>query len=186
MPFRHEVVLPSGCRCIAPFSYEGRVRNAVLEYKFSSIKFNAESLSRRLAEVLSDMAGEIDIVCHVPVSRQRRRERGFDQSELLAKKTARLLGREHGCLLKKIRNNKPQHELDSEKRVSNVIGVYAAAKPGLIEGKRILLIDDICTTGNTLSECCRVLLSAGAASVVCAAAAVTPAGKKNQQSSSIS
>ena len=186
VPFRHDIVLRSGCRCIVPFGYKGRVRKAILDYKFYSLKFNVESLSRQLAAVLSDMAGDIDIVCNVPISKARRRKRGFDQSELLAKKTARLLGIEHGCLLKKIKNNKPQHELDGEKRVSNVRGVYAAAKPGLITGRRILLIDDICTTGYTLSECCRVLLSAGAASVVCAAAAGPPGVEKEKQNSNIS
>ena len=177
---RLEMTIPSGSRCIAPFSYEGKVRNAILEYKFSSIKFNAESLARRLAEVLSDIAQDTDIVCWVPVSKKRRRERGFDQSELLAVKTARLLGINCACLLKKIKNNETQHRLDKEQRAANVKNVYAAAKPKLIKDKRILLVDDICTTGNTLAECCRVLYSAGARSVLCAAAAITPTPDKKR------
>ena len=172
--FAEERILQSGDRCIAPFRYEGGFRSAITELKFSGIKFNAASLSKQLARVLADEAAQIDIVCWVPVSRKRRRERGFDQSELLAVKAAGLLDKEYCCLLKKIRNNAVQHELDSKRRVSNVKGVYAAARPEMIKGKHILLIDDICTTGNTLSECSRVLHSAGASSVLCAAAAMVP------------
>lgn len=75
-------------------------------------------------------------------------------------------------LLKKIRNNPAQSGISTpEKRRANVLGVYRAVNPELIQGKNILLIDDVLTTGATMSECCRTLLDAGAAQVSCAALA---------------
>ena len=83
-------------------------------------------------------------------------------------------------LLEKIRDNPAQSGLrDAAARWENVRDVYRAVEPGDVEGRRILLVDDICTTGATLCQCAAVLRRAGAAEVVCAAAARTPSGQSD-------
>ena len=102
---------------------------------------------------------------------------------LLASAAALELGEVAVETLRKGRNTEAQSGLDGDAaRRANVLGVYEAVDPERISGHRILLVDDICTTGATLAECARVLREAGAADVVCAAAALTPlerdSGKK--------
>ena len=112
----------------------------------------------------------------VPVSRRRLRERGYDQAELLAQAAGRVWGVRPERLLEKVQDNPAQSGLESpEARRENVRNVYLALPDAA--GKRVLLIDDICTTGATLIECAQVLTQAGAAGVVCATAALTPREK---------
>ena len=164
--------LPSENYCVAPFAYDGNVRQAVLAYKFKGTKFNAESFSEEIAKAVMTSEMSADIVTYVPTSNSSRRKRGFDQSDIIARKTAKLLNIPFATLLRKTGKNMVQHELDSERRRTNVIGVYTAVSCEKSRGKRVLLIDDICTTGSTLSECSRVLLSAGAQKVYCASVAI--------------
>ena len=106
----------------------------------------------------------------VPVSAKRLRKRGYDQSRLLAERACRLWDVEPEALLRKIRDNPAQSSLErAGDRWKNTQGVYEAA--GSPAGKRILLIDDVCSTGSTLVSAAGVLFSAGAAGVVCASAA---------------
>ena len=112
----------------------------------------------------------------VPVSRKRLRRRGYDQAELLARSACRRWDTRPERLLEKTRDNPAQSGLtDREARRENVKGAYRAA--GDCRGRRVLLVDDICTTGATLGQCAAVLLDAGAEAVVCAAAARTPPGR---------
>jgi len=109
------------------------------------------------------------------VSFLRLRHRGYSQSRILAEKTARLLGAETAALLRKRRYRPPQSRLTGEAaRTANVSGAFAAIHPERFLGKRILLIDDVVTTGATLSECARVLLTEGASGVVCATLCCRP------------
>ena len=115
--------------------------------------------------------GEFDTVTWVPVSRKRLRRRGYDQAELLARSACRLWETQPVRLLEKIADNPAQSGIrDAAARRANVLGVYEAV--GDVTGKRFLLIDDICTSGATLTECVRVLENAGAERVVCVAAAL--------------
>jgi predicted amidophosphoribosyltransferase len=102
----------------------------------------------------------------VPVSRLRRFRRGYDQVELLARAVGKELGIKPARLLKKIRHNPPQSGIsgDAERR-ANVLGVYRLVKGVEVADKRILLLDDVITTGATAGECARVLLTAGASQV---------------------
>ena len=109
-----------------------------------------------------------DLICWAPVSKKRRRKRGYDQGELLAREAAKQLGRECVPLLKKVRDTPAQSGLkDPSARRANVMGAYQAVEPALVVGKRILLVDDVVTTGETLSECASTLLMAGAEEVFC-------------------
>ena len=113
-----------------------------------------------------------DVLTWVPVSRLRKFFRGYDQVELLANSVGQELEMIPVPLLKKIRNNRQQSRIKGEaERRANVLGAFGVTDAEAIRGKRILLLDDIVTTGATASECARVLLTAGAKEVYCAAVA---------------
>ena len=123
-------------------------------------------------KLLREYPDGFDVLTWVPVSRLRRLRRGYDQVELLAKAVGAELGMTPVPMLKKIRNNRPQSRLDSASaRRANVLGAYKLLDGAQANGKRVLLLDDILTTGATAGECARMLLSAGAKEVHCAAVA---------------
>ena len=125
-------------------------------------------------------ARDIDVLTWVPVSRARRRERGYDQAETLCRSLSKCMGVPAKGLLTKTVDNKAQATLDALQRKANVLGVYGALNTDEIAGKRVLLVDDVITTGATLSECSRVLLTAGADEVICAAIACTTGEKEEK------
>ena len=107
------------------------------------------------------------LFCCVPVTPAKMSEQGFNHSELLAKAAARWLGNEYAPLLVKTRETPAQHSLPRERRLTNVAGAFAVAKPELIRARKIVLCDDTCTTGSTLREAVRVLQEAGAKEIIC-------------------
>lgn len=152
----------------AVWYYKEKARDAVLRLKFHGRTDLAAPLGRRLSmALLRDHPEGFDYVTWVPVSTLRRLRRGYDQGQLLARSVAAELGMEPCGLLKKVRNNRPQSSLSGEQRKGNVLGVYRFSGKMPIAGKRVLLIDDVFTTGSTAEECARVLLTAGAKSVSC-------------------
>ena len=156
----------------AVWYYEGSVRRSLLRYKFRGARNHAVSYDRLLAMVLQEEELEFDILTWVPVSPLRKLRRGYDQVELLCKAVGRELGVTPVPLLRKIRHNRPQSGItDAAKRKANVLGCYRLATPDTVSGKRILLMDDILTTGATAGEAARVLKTAGAKEVHCAAVA---------------
>ena len=158
----------------ALWHYEGTVRTSLLRYKFGNRRSYAEIYGRLLAMRLLRHGIRFDHLTWVPTARLRKWRRGYDQVELIAKATARELGVTPIPLLKKLRNNPPQSGISgAAQRRANVLGVYKVLTPEKIQGKRILLLDDIITTGATVSECARVLLTAGAGEVLCAAVAAS-------------
>ena len=115
-----------------------------------------------------------DVLTWIPVSRARKFRRGYDQVELLARSVGKELAVELVPVLRKIRNNRQQSKIrDAAVRRANVLGVYRVTDPDSVRGKRVLLLDDILTTGATASEAARVLLTAGAKEVHCAAVAAS-------------
>ena len=123
-------------------------------------------------KLISTEEPEVDVVTWVPISRLRRFVRGYDQDELLARAVAAELNLPCRPLLTKIRHNRTQSGIQGyAKRRANVLGVYRCPEPEAVAKQRILLVDDILTTGATLSECARVLLTAGAKEIHCAVVA---------------
>ena len=157
----------------AVWYYEGTVRRSLLRYKFYGARSFATGYGRLLAmKLLQSHPEGFDCLTWIPVSRLRKLRRGYDQVELLAKAVGRELGMEPVPLLKKVRHNRPQSGLsDASKRRANVLGAYREVNRQAISGKRILLLDDILTTGATASEAARVLLTSGAKEIHCAAVA---------------
>lgn len=156
-------------RCTAPLYYEGPVRDAILAFKFKAKLGGLDAFGRLMAQTAAERySGEFDAITWVPVSKKRLKKRGFDQARYL---TASMCVDWHVAPLETLRktaDNPPQSGLeDAAARRANVLGVYEAVSPEQFAGKRLLLVDDICTTGATLGECARVLKAAGAAEVLC-------------------
>lgn len=168
--------LPDGLRCAAPLRYEGLAREGLHRFKFRGMSSAAGPIGELIAQCAAEhFSGEFDAVTWVPVSRKRLRQRGYDQARLLAEHACALWETKPAELLRKTSHNPAQSGIKSaEVRRTNVRGVYEPADAEGTAGRRVLLIDDICTTGATLCECARVLREAGAADVVCCTAALTP------------
>lgn len=150
--------------------YDGSVRESLLRYKFSNRRSYAAAYGRLLAMQLLPLREQFDLLTWVPISKRRRRSRGYDQVELLARAVGKELGIVPVRLLIKTRHNPPQSGITGHaQRKANVLGAYRVCTS--VAGKRILLLDDIITTGATAGECGRVLLTAGAKEVICAAVA---------------
>ena len=156
--------------CVSPLRYQDKVRDSIHRYKFSGRQGYARIYGALVAQCISDhLAGRYDLITWVPLSRARRRERGYDQAFLLANAAALALGDVAVETLRKERHTRAQSSLEDESaRRANVLGAYEIVDPELIEGKRVLLVDDVITTGATISECARILRTFGAADVVCA------------------
>ena len=162
--------------------YEGNVRSSILRYKFRGNRSYCCSYGRLLAMKLLQEDLSFDILTWVPISPRRKFRRGYDQVELIARAVAQELGIPLTPTLRKIRHNQPQSTMkDAAARRANVLGVYRVIAPEIVAGKRILLLDDILTTGATLSECARILLTAGAKEVNCATVAVASHQRHNSR-----
>jgi ComF family protein len=153
-------------QALAVGQFEGALREAIHQYKYRPCRSLAAPLARWMLDHLRVLT-TIDVIMPVPLHRSRLRERGFNQALLLASTVSKA----HGIPLSydnltRFRSTRPQVELSGEERVLNVRGAFRLAKPEDVEGKRILLVDDVFTTGATMNECAAVLKSAGALSVV--------------------
>ena len=159
--------------CLAPLYYTGSVRKSVLRYKFRGARGYADAYGKILASCIREhLDVEYDIISWVPLSRKRKRERGYDQAFLLASAVAEELGQDVAETLTKPKNIGPQSELKGkDERVENISGAYEVSDLQFIKNKCILIIDDIVTTGSTLEECAKELIKGGAKKVVCAALA---------------
>ena len=165
--------IPHLDRWTAVWYYEDTVRQSILRFKFGNARSYAQAYGRFLAmQLLKEDMADFDILTWVPVSPLRRFCRGYDQVELLALAVGTELGTTPVPLLKKVRHTPPQSGITGDAaRRANVLGAYKVTDPSAGKGKRILLLDDVITTGSTAGECARTLLLAGAKEVNCAALA---------------
>ena len=171
LPFTGDHAVREGTfgRCAAPLYYEDRVREAILQVKFKAKLGGLSCFGMLMAECAAEhYSGAFDAITWVPVSKKRLKKRGFDQTRYL---TGSMCVDWHVApieTLRKVTDNPPQSTLETEEqRRANVLGVYEAVNAEQFRGKRLLLVDDILTTGATLSECVRVLKEAGAGEVMC-------------------
>lgn len=153
-------------RLFAPFPYDNLVQNAVARFKFQGHREYAKMLAAYMALCLRT-SGKInaDFIVYVPMERAKYRERGYNQAEELAKELGTQIGvpvLEHALLKKK--KTPLQHLLTLEERKENLKGVFTLGGVD-ISGKRLLLCDDVCTTGMTMEFCAEVLKKHGAAVV---------------------
>ena len=171
LPFTGDHAVREGTfgRCAAPLYYEDSVREAILQFKFKAKLGGLSCFGMLMAECAAEhYSGAFDAITWVPVSKKRLKKRGFDQTRYL---TGSMCVDWHVApieTLRKVTDNPPQSTLETEEqRRANVLGVYEAVNAEQFRGKRLLLVDDILTTGATLSECVRVLKEAGAGEVMC-------------------
>lgn len=156
----------------AVWYYRDNVRHSFHRYKFRNALSYAEPYGRFLAMRILQMNIEFDQLSWVPVSFWRRFSRGYDQVLLIAQSVAKELDVPLVRTLKKVRHNPAQSGIsDPSQRKANVIGAYAVRPDADIANKTIVLIDDVITTGSTVSESAKTLLAAGAKEVYCAAVA---------------
>ena len=148
------------------FHYEGDVKNAIIRYKFGGLAGYAVEFSGYIEKSITAALGDkFDYISWVPLSKKRYRKRGYDQAKLLADEVASKLGTHTTSTLIKIRDSAPQsRQNDISHRKANILGAYELANVN-VNNKRIILIDDVLTTGSTVSECARILKTAGAEKV---------------------
>lgn len=162
-----------GARCVAAFEYYDDVKRAIVNFKF----YNKPQLARQFAAVMAqDIAAyyediSFDLVTYVPMRKRDERQRGYNQSRLLAKELSAMLHIPLCHTLNKTKTTKKQHHLTKAERMKNLHGAFRVCEDADLSGKRILLIDDIVTTGVTLSECVRALSKAHPDLICCAAVA---------------
>lgn len=163
----------------AVWYYEDQVRSSLLRFKFGGVRSYCESYGRLLAmRVRQELPEDIDLVTWVPIGPKRRRKRGYDQVELIARVVSRELELPLARLLDKPKDNPAQSGLKGpEERRANVLGVYRVTDRETIKEKNILLLDDIVTTGATAAECGKTLQLAGAKYIYCAAVAAVRQSK---------
>jgi len=167
-------------KAVAYGSYDGGLRELIHLLKFQQVRPAANVLGRMLAEMIAQLepafAGPV-LVVPVPLHGSKQRQRGFNQSELIARIALKLRKSDHLILapdcLARCRETKSQIGLTSHQRRENMRGAFALTKPEEIAGREVLLVDDVYTTGTTVSECARILVRAGASKIWVATVART-------------
>lgn len=147
------------------FMYSGIVRKILLDYKFKDKSFLYKTFTNFLIknEKFVENIKSYDIIIPVPLSKKREKQRGYNQSKLIANQISFLTGiKLNSNDLKKVINTVAQSSLNKKDRQTNIEGAYIVRNPDKIKHKKVLLIDDIFTTGSTANECSRLIYNAGA------------------------
>lgn len=169
---------PNGARLkmFALLPYDGKVRKVIHRLKFANSPAIARSLALVFAEARVLPADGVDFVTAVPMHRARYLERGYNQAELLARELAALQRLPFRPVLTRTRATPPQNTLGRAARARNVAGAFAARED--LKGCRVLLVDDVYTTGNTALACAEALYRANALDVIVAVVAMSHAPRQ--------
>lgn len=170
---RKHIPIPSGARgfrCISTFVYDGRVRRMILRLKYHDRTQYIPQIAALLARDIENTyrGEEFDLITAVPMYKSDLKKRGYNQSALLARELGRLLDLPYHETIDKIKRTKKQHHLNYKERKTNLNGAFKVIDKDSVKGKRILMIDDIITSGYTLGNCCKVLSRAKPALICCA------------------
>lgn len=159
--------LPYFTKAIAVGIYEGTLSEAIHILKYQKKQAMAKHLNAMITDALFQRLTDSDIVIPVPLHKKRLNERGFNQSLLIAHYASQRLNIPL-CIdgLQRVRWTRPQIELTRDERLKNVKGAFATGAGFKPEGKKIILVDDVYTTGATVNECAKVLKKGGAKEVV--------------------
>ena len=159
---------------ISPLYYEGKLREAILKFKFGNCPAYSDILYYVMRDGLCEYThlSDFDLVVPVPLSKRRMNERGYNQAALLAKPFAADIGVEYNeTVLKRPAETEHQSRLGALERGINLENAFTADKA--VKEKRIILFDDIFTTGNTMEQCAQALKSAGAKNIAGVSLAIT-------------
>ncbi len=157
--------------CRSAFSYDGPIKDALHHLKFEGRSDLAGPLAKLLIQYIDRHCPEVkysgfDRVASVPVGKKKMAKRGYNQAAIFAEALSKRLAIPNGAdILVRVKETKPQFNLNREERLQNLDGAFAVQNHHLVAGQRLLLVDDIFTTGATVTECTRVLLQAGAKKV---------------------
>ncbi len=166
----------------ATYYYRDSLVPAIHRFKNGGMPFLAERFAADIAKCVLENYSDIsfDIITFVPIRDFQKRKRGFNQAQLLAERVAGEMNVPVAQILKKIRYTGVQHHKSAAQRKADIFGAYDVLNDykNKLDGKIILLIDDVKTTGATLNECSKMLKIYGAKSVYCAAVAITNTVKK--------
>ncbi len=147
------------------FDYQDIIRQKILQYKFQEKSYLFRCFVKIIVndKKICGFLKNYDIIIPVPISKKRKKLRGYNQSELIAKMIAKQVDKlEYRCdILYKPKDTLPQSSLDKEKRQENIQDAYYIKNEEVVQNKKILLLDDIYTTGSTVNECSKVLKQAG-------------------------
>ena len=157
------------------FIYDGKIMARMHNLKYSGEKREADFFADAMSEefLFRFSEAEIDAVTFVPMTEADEKRRGFNQSEIMAKKIAERIGRPCAKLIDKVVETSAQHTLNGDERLFNLRDAFLAPDRAGMEGRTVLLVDDIKTTGATLFQCQQALLEGGAADVYCLTAATS-------------
>jgi ComF family protein len=157
------------------YYFEGRLRDVIHAFKFNGRIDAGKHLVSLLKNKIDTMAEEIDCIVPLPVTEKRLKERGFNQSFIIGEEIAKITGKEiHPAVLVKAKQTEDQYTLSKKDRKKNISGAFTVKNSRQISGKRVLLVDDLFTTGYTAQEASRSLLKASAKEVIVFALARTP------------
>ena len=159
------------------YVYRDKAKRAVINLKFRGKRHYADTMGQ-LMSVYAPKSGSFDVVTFVPMTRKAVRKRRYNQAELLAGKIAEIIGKECKPCLKKIKETKEQSRLGFKKRLKNVAGAFVGLEN--VSGMKVLLVDDVYTTGSTMTAAAKALKNAGAVEVNCLSFAMTQR-RKNEE-----
>ena len=146
------------------YRYGGPAAGMVRNLKYRGVRLLAEPMGRAMVSAFEALRPvELDGVVPVPMHPKRQRDRGYNHAGLLAAQVAAQLGLPHLDALERTRNTRQQARLSDAERMNNLENAFALS--GEVEGKSLLLVDDVCTTGSTANACARALLDGGATAV---------------------
>ncbi len=158
-------------KAYAVYEYKGRVRSALLGYKFSGKRALGRFFGIKIAELLKTEGLNADVIVCPPSLSKRERGSDYDHAQLLAKMVSRYSGIRFKNVLKRTGKRRPMYELSPAERRANIADSVRVADAGAVRGKTVLIVDDILTTGATANECARMLRGCGAVKIYVAAAA---------------
>ncbi len=152
-------------KAIVPLEYTRKTVKAIKRFKFNDCPNYAQNFAKIMTEYITfdGTDRKIDIVCGVPMTKRDMKKRGYNQSFLISKHIANLIGK--ACAndaLIKIKSTKHQHTLNARLRRTNLNGAFKVNNKDKIKGKSILLVDDVITTSSTVNECAKTLILSGA------------------------
>lgn len=146
--------------------YGGILKSLILKFKYESNYNVGYLLANFLIEIIKESEIDIDIICYIPMIRKDERKRGFNQCKLIANEIGYNLNIPVSNCIKKVKHTKEQKKLTKEERIKNLIGAFEVTSNEDIKNKRVLLIDDVMTTGATIDECTKILKKSGVKEII--------------------
>ncbi len=149
-------------------AYRGKLKDGIHSFKYDGNKAAGKELGKLLYITFSRYTkfGGVDFITFAPLHHKRKKERGFDQASILGKELSDRTGLSFKRFLRRIKNTKPQTELTKAQRKKNVRGAFSPVNKRKLEGRDLLIVDDVYTTGATLRECSKELKEAGAEKIL--------------------